>query len=248
MAGKHKRKRSRSLSAFGQLSLEAEDVTRNNARGVASRQSRLLHRPQGKVRSAEVKELWPTRENFAESTIKQKSRNIAVESHSATSPPNLERAAVSRPDMKRTIPLKRMASGFENLRKGKRRSQNGHGRNTSLSFTGLLPEYEDQAGDGEYDQEKDGPYERMEDESEQESVVFEYTYTPVELEGTDSGPEKPGEGNTDDFDEDMQDTVPDSQMDEVPSSSCDLGQGLIRTAHAIGMARRASSLLGAGTN
>ncbi|KAI8947738.1 hypothetical protein F4801DRAFT_605130 [Xylaria longipes] len=244
MTGKHKRKRSGSLSAFGQLSLEAEDVVGNNAGGVASSQSRLwpLHGSRGKVRNAEVKELWPTRENFAESTITQKPRNIAVESQSPTPLLNSERAAVSKPDLKRTIPLKRMASGFENLRKGKRRSQSRHSRNPSLSFTRLLPEYEDQTGDDKYDGEEDGPYERMEDESEQESVAFEYTYTTVELEGTDSGSDKLGEDSLDDLDEDMQDTVLDSEPDEVPSSSCDLGQGPINDAHAISMARWTSSL------
>lgn len=63
----------------------------------------------------------------------------------------------------------------------------------------------------------------MEDESEEESVVFEYTYAASELEGVDSGSERSGPDSPDDLDEDMQDIVLDSQLDEVPSSSSGLG-------------------------
>ncbi|KAI1746941.1 hypothetical protein F4782DRAFT_552838 [Xylaria castorea] len=248
--GKHKRKRSRSPSAFGQLSIEAENIVGNSVEGATSSQSclRRLHRPRGKAPNAELKEVWPIRENFAESTINQKRRYIAIKSHGSTLRLNLERTAVPNQDVKRTIPLKRMASGFENLGKGKRRSQSNHRRNPSFSFPRLMPEYEDQAGDGEYDEEEDGPYEQKENESEQGSDFFEYTYTPEELEGIGSGSEKPGEDNADDLDEDMQDTVSDSQTDEVPSSSRDLGQRVIRTARARIMARWASSHLNSGVN
>ncbi|KAI0185785.1 hypothetical protein EV127DRAFT_484811 [Xylaria flabelliformis] len=235
MTGKHKRKRSRSLSAFGQLSIQAEDDV-----AATSNQSCLKksHRSRGKVPSTTVREVWPTRENFAESTINRKPRNITAESHGLTSPLNSERTTVSKSDMKQIVPLKRMASGFENLGKGKRRFQSNQDKNPSISFTRFLPEYEDQTEDDEQD-------EQMEDECPYESDVFEYAYTPAEVEG---GSEKLDEDSPDNFYEDMQDMVPDSQMDEVPSSSCDLGQGLINKAHAVTVAQWASVLLNPGIN
>ncbi|KAI0549213.1 hypothetical protein F4679DRAFT_584789 [Xylaria curta] len=245
MTGKHKRKRSRSLSAFGQLSIQAEDIAGNDV-AVASRQScpRQSHKSWGKVRSTTVKEAWPTRENFAESTIKKKPRNIATESHGYTSPLNSERATMSKStEVKQIVPLKRMASGFENLGKGKRRLQSNQDKNKSITFARILPEYEDQTGDCEYEEEDDGQYERMEDESQNESDVFEYAYTPAE-----GGSEKQGEDDLDDFDQDMQDIVSDSQMDEVPSGSCDRNQGLISKTDAITMARWASFLLNPDVN
>ncbi|KAI0856656.1 hypothetical protein F4860DRAFT_518625 [Xylaria cubensis] len=239
MTGKHKRKRSRSLSAFGQLSIQAEDAV-----AATSNQSCLKKslRPRGNVCSTTVGEVWPTRENFAESTINRKPRNITAENHGFTSPLNLERVTVSKSDARQVVPLKRMASGFENLGKGKRRFQSNQDQNPSISFTRFLPEYEDQTGDGE-DEEADD--EQMEDGCQYESDVFEYAYTPAEVEG---GSEKLEEDSPDNFYEDMQDIVPDSQMDEVPPSSCDLGQGLINKAHTITVAQWASVLLNPGIN
>ncbi|TRX96967.1 hypothetical protein FHL15_002273 [Xylaria flabelliformis] len=241
MTGKHKRKRSRSLSAFGQLSIQAENDVEATSGQACLKKS---HRSRGKVRSTIVREVWPTRENFAESTINRKPRNITAESHGFTSPLNSERETVSKSDMKQVVPLKRMASGFENLGKGKRRFQSNQDENPPMLFTRFLPEYEDQTGDGEYEEEGDQQDAQMEDECQYESDVFEYAYTPAEVEG---GFQKLDENSPDNFYEDMQDTVPDSQM-EVPSSSCGLGQGLINKAHAITMTQWASVLLNPGIN
>ncbi|KAI0466832.1 hypothetical protein F4859DRAFT_518668 [Xylaria cf. heliscus] len=238
MTSKHKRKRSRSLSAFGQLSLETENTVGNNVGWVASSQSRLmrLHGPREKAFSAEVNELWPTRENFAESTIAQRRRNIAVENHNRTTPANSEPGALSNVNVKKAIPLKRMPSGFENLGKRKRRSRSFYGRTPSSSFMRVSPECQDQAGDNKYDEEGNGPYEGMGDESDQESIL-EYTHTPPNLESSDGGSEKSSEENPDDLDQDMQDMVQDSAPDEVPSSSPDLSQGRNRAGPTINIAR-----------
>ncbi|KAI1734019.1 hypothetical protein F4680DRAFT_454394 [Xylaria scruposa] len=244
MTGKHKRKRSRSLSAFGQLSIQAENIAGTGA-AAASSQSylRQSHRSWGKVRSTRVKEVWPTRENFAESTINKKPRNIATESHGSTTLLNSERAALSKSGMKQIVPLKRMASDFENLGKGKRRFQSNQDKNQSITFARILPEYEDQASDCEYEEEDDGQYERMEDESQYESDIFEYAYTP-----TEGSSERLGEDSPDNFDKDMQNIVSDSQEDEVPSSSCDLSQGLMSKTQAMTMAHWACSLLNPNVN
>ncbi|KAI0437374.1 hypothetical protein F4803DRAFT_570920 [Xylaria telfairii] len=224
MTCKHKRKQSRSLPAFDQLSVEA-DYVGNDTGAVTSSQSHIkrLHRPRGKVCATEVRELWPTRENFADSTITQNPTDATVENHSPILPLRLKPVAKSKLETRRAIPLKRMASGFEGLGKSKRRSQSHHSGNQSFSFRRILPEQKYQTIYGEYNEEGNGPCKGLGDESDEESVVFEYTYSASEFECTDSGSERLCEGNLDDLDEDMQDIVLDSQLEEVPSSSSGLG-------------------------
>ncbi|KAI1150657.1 hypothetical protein F4825DRAFT_452254 [Nemania diffusa] len=196
MAGKQKRKRSGSLSAFGQLSVEAGDVVDNNAARALSSRKHQLHGLRGKMYRAGAKDVWPTRENFTENLKVQKPRDMAVEDHGITqsTPPfNPISRSLSSQKIKQTIPLKRRPSHFENFGRHKRRSHSHHTEDQSSSFTQVQQKRGFQVGAEEYYEADDELYGREEDDSENGrwSVVdeeFGHTSTlAYDLEGSDIG-------------------------------------------------------------
>ncbi|KAI8628307.1 hypothetical protein F5Y19DRAFT_476713 [Xylariaceae sp. FL1651] len=131
MTGKHKRKRSRSLSALGQLSVDDEISIKNDA--IVPNDSRLRQGPTNKLqiksRSTEVKSTWPTRENFAESSVSKISRRNIPDDRSvisSTEPFESAHAPVAKLELRQAIPRKRQASDFENFGQRNRRPQSDH--------------------------------------------------------------------------------------------------------------------------
>ncbi|KAJ2981015.1 hypothetical protein NUW58_g6793 [Xylaria curta] len=246
MTGKHRRKRSRSLSAFRELSLEVDDVAEDTAARVAhsqrrKRRSKVL---QGVPHDTVMKDLWPTKENFAESLLIQRPRIMVKESIESTPLISSKSAPTVAAEMRQTIPLKRLASDFENLGKRKCRSWSTHRGQPSSSSTRASWKHDHQVSNGNCMEEGNDPYEQAGDESEQErDAGYGYSQLLAESECGDSGSEALSEddlSDQDDQDEHMQNTVLDSQPDEVQLSiddSCEkliirlfrlaLGQGLV---------------------
>ncbi|KAI0813812.1 hypothetical protein GGR55DRAFT_676741 [Xylaria sp. FL0064] len=165
MARKNKRKRSRSLSAFGQLSLEAEDASKSStSKGTASSQLRLKG-SRGQV-SGMAKDAWPTRESFMEPSISKQSRTtISQDSNvNGSTPPSYHPcSSTSMPEMKRAVPRKREASYFENFGKRRRKSHSRHSRGPSLSCMRNHQATGPQASEEENEEDRNGPYEGVGD-------------------------------------------------------------------------------------
>ncbi|KAI1277954.1 hypothetical protein F5Y07DRAFT_398100 [Xylaria sp. FL0933] len=164
MTRKNKRKRSRSLSAFGQLSLEAEDTLKSTPKGTASSQLRLKGL-RGQV-SGMAKDAWPTRESFMEPSISKQSGTIISQDsnvNESTPPSHQPCSSTSMPEMKRAIPRKREASYFENFGKRRRKSRSRHSRGSSLSCMRNHQTTGPQASEEEYEEDRDGLYEEMGD-------------------------------------------------------------------------------------
>ncbi|KAI0431617.1 hypothetical protein F5Y09DRAFT_354734 [Xylaria sp. FL1042] len=165
MTRKWKRKRSRSLSSFGQLSLEADDTAKSTPTGTASAQLHLRG-SRGRV-SRVAKDSWPTRESFMEPSISKQPRNIAPGDYSVTkSTPSSHQtcSSISRPETKQVVSRKRQASDFENFGKRRRKSRSRHSRGPSSSFTKNHRAIGSQRSDEEYEEGKSGPYEGVGDE------------------------------------------------------------------------------------
>lgn len=143
MTGKHKHKRPRLPHTVGQLSVEAEKVRRDSTFGLPYlSQSRGL---QGKSHYIGVKELWPTRENFADSSAVMAPRVVATGAHNHNQPSPLP-SPKSTQETKQAAPKMRLASDFENFGLSKRISHGDRGEYTFSSFTGLLKESEHRPG------------------------------------------------------------------------------------------------------
>ncbi|TGJ78829.1 hypothetical protein E0Z10_g9932 [Xylaria hypoxylon] len=248
MTGKRKRKRSRSLSAFGQLSLETENTGNDSAAGATSGQLHLRgsHGYGGRARRTEVKDLWPTRENFAEHSIAKKPRNAGVRNHGtieSTPPFNPRCPPMSKPQTKQAMPRKRQVSDFENFGKRKGKPRSCHREGPSLKSTPVSQGYVSEVSDEENNEDRGGLYEQAGHESEQQSVADEeledIRMTVHELESNDNGSVRLGEDNSDDEDENMQNTISDSQPEEVPSSKFGIGERL--EAYLTNLARRSLS-------
>ncbi|KAI1127747.1 hypothetical protein F5Y10DRAFT_292580 [Nemania abortiva] len=246
MMGKHKRKRSKSLSAFGQLSVEAQNVADNDAVGLTSSQQHYrLSGLRRNNRGVGAKDMWPTRENFLDDSIAPRPRNVVAKERSSTkstTPTTPKSKPMSKSETQQTIPRKRRPSDFENFGRHKRRPQSRH---IQHQYSSLTQELECQvSGDEYYEEEDDGELyerERYESESEGQSVLdenIEYSSSMAsDREGSDIGSEELGEHG--DLEEDIQDTIQDSQPYEVPDSSPSWG-----TIRLVGTAWSASSLLG----
>lgn len=221
MTGKHKRKRSRSLSAFGQLSIEAGNVAENGKMGVTSSQPHRLRGLQRNVRRKTVKDLWPTRDNFSEDLVVQKPGAVAikdgniVQSTPLFSPTPMPSSTL---EMKQAKLQKRRASDFENFRR-KRRSQSRRDDENSVVFPTASPEHRYQSSDDGYNEEEGGfcGQERDESEGEQQSATDQQLqYVPgtaCNFESSDIDSEMLSE--YDGLEDMIRNIVPDSQPGEV---------------------------------
>ncbi|KAF2967396.1 hypothetical protein GQX73_g6218 [Xylaria multiplex] len=240
MKGKRKRKWPRPHSALGQLSLETENTGYDSVAGVTPSWPRSIgsHGSEGRAHRTEVRELWPTRENFMESPIVKQLRKTGAKKSSivgSTPSLNLGFMTLSKPQMKQAVPRKRQASDFENFGKRKGKPRSCH--RTVLQGHG--PDINDE----ENMKERNGMYEQPGDESERESVADEElgdTRTAMcSLEGSDNGSVILGESISDGEDEGMQNTVPDSQSDEESSRGLGISKGY--EAYLTDLARRSLS-------
>ncbi|KAI3317420.1 hypothetical protein HD806DRAFT_541201 [Xylariaceae sp. AK1471] len=258
MTGKHKRKRSRSVSALGQLSVEAENTVKDNAAGSASSQPhlRLSRGSQANIRRREVRDLWPTRENFTDDSIAQKQRITVLGDHSiikSTSPLTPTPVYMLTPEMRQALPRKRQTSDFENFGRRKRRSQSGYGEYPTLSSTKVPRQYEESYVSSDDGEVGDSPYESVGEESEEQSMGDdESEHIPATVYDSDDGFEMPSEDDSDvrddqdqyeDEDEDMQDTVPDRKKDKEPLRSSDLGERRMNRAGLLVKATQVQSFL-----
>ncbi|KAI1113836.1 hypothetical protein F5Y14DRAFT_201238 [Nemania sp. NC0429] len=223
---RHKRKRSRSLSAFGQLSLEAGIVAENGKLGATSSQQYWLGGRQRNVRRKIAKDLWPTRDNFTEDLDMEKPGTVEIDDNSIVQPsPSFHPTSIpsSGPEMKQAGLRKRRASDFENFR-NKRRLQSRRSTDKSFIFTTASPEYRYQVyryqvSDDGYNEEEGRFCGQARDESErdQQSVTGQpVQYIPEttgDFEGSDIDSEKLSE--YDGMDLMIQNIVKDSQPDEV---------------------------------
>ncbi|GAP84720.2 hypothetical protein SAMD00023353_0800160 [Rosellinia necatrix] len=200
-----------------------------------------LGEPRGEVRRMKVKDLWPTKDNFADSSLVRKPRAISTEHRSSAQPPpppSLKSIPISsRIEMVQTIPRKRRVSDFENFGSQKRISLIHHDKDLSISATKLPQEYGYQTGD---DDEVDVLHGLVTEESRHQSVVTEECeYIPATLYGgeeNDSGSSQElGWDGSNDQDKRIQNTISDSQPDEISLNGSDL----------ITAARWISCLLGA---
>ncbi|RWA08153.1 hypothetical protein EKO27_g6952 [Xylaria grammica] len=238
--GKRKRKRSRSLSAFGQLSLETENATPDSSAGIASSQRRLRGR---RAYRTEVTDPWPTRENFMEDSITNNAENAGAQSYGIVSsaPQFIPRCPpTSTLQTKQAMPRKRRGSDFENFGKHVRKSRSCHRRRPSSIFTTSPQGYDSEASDEGDGEERNGPYENVEDESGRQSVTDEELedMSTIIVEDSDNGSVMLGEGNFDE-DEVMQGTIQDSQPDEIPSGRFEVGEKF--EAYLLSLARRLPS-------
>ncbi|KAI0970514.1 hypothetical protein F4678DRAFT_479928 [Xylaria arbuscula] len=159
MAHKAKRRRSRSLSAFGQLSLETQSSVDRNLEGVASSQPYLRgsHRLRGQA-SETMREVWPTRENFMDSSLDKKPRNVVNEDYSMAevmSPLNPQTPPSSRPEMRPGMSRKRRASDFENFGKRRRRSASRQSKESPMLYAGGSPVLGSLFGDEEDEEDEE---------------------------------------------------------------------------------------------
>lgn len=250
MTGKHKRKRSRSLSAFGQLSLEARIVAENGKAGVASSQPHRLRDLRRNIRRKTVKDLWPTRDNFSEDLVLQNPETFAIESCSiiqSTPSPNPTLVPSTGPETKQSIYRKRQASDFENFRR-KRRSQSRRANDKSFSFTTALPKYRYQVSDDGYNEEEGGLCGQARDDSEgeQQGVTdqqFQYIReTACDHESSDIDSEMLSE--YDGVDDMIRNILRDSQPDEMSERKS--GEEVLSAARMTGVERWTSSLSSTG--
>lgn len=172
-----------------------------------------------------MKDLWPTRDDFMEDSVAKQPRKGVIENNSiaeSTPPLSPRRPPMPRPRTKQAAPRKRQASDFENFGRRKRKCRSRHSKGSSSSFTGVPQANEFQVSDEEHEEERRGLYERGRDESMKQSAANEepnyVLATANDLEASDNGSEKPGG-------EDMEDSIPDSQPDEVPASRFEIGEG-----------------------
>ncbi|KAI1420937.1 hypothetical protein F5Y12DRAFT_790776 [Xylaria sp. FL1777] len=233
MTRKRKRRRSRSLSAFGQLSLYTEAALEHNPEEPTSTRSHLKesYRLWGRVGEM-MKDLWPTRENFMEPSVAKKPRNIVTENYSTieSAPPfNPIFSSMSTPKVKQTVQRKRQASDFENFGKRGLRSQSRHRKRLSSSSTRVQQVNRFQIGDEKHEKEKNGVYERVRDENLQQSMVNNLEASEYDSEELDEEDMDELE-NSDDVDEYMKNTTPDSQLDEFFLTSCDIGERPMSTS------------------
>lgn len=153
MTGKHKHRRPRLPHTVGQLSVEAEKIGRDSSESTFGQPHLSQSQgPEEKFRRLEAKELWPTRENFADSSTVTEPRIVAMEVCSHIQPSPLPSPKSTR-EIKQVVPKKRLASDFENFGMQKRISHNNRGDCSFSSFAGLLKENEHQSG---CDEEEDG--------------------------------------------------------------------------------------------
>ncbi|KAI1291496.1 hypothetical protein F5Y03DRAFT_403241 [Xylaria venustula] len=162
-AHKGKRRRSRSLSTFGQLSLETESSIDRKLEGVASSQPYLRgsHRLRGQA-SEMAKEVWPTRENFMDSSLDKQPINAVNEDHSTAEPmplPNPQTPPSSRLEMGPGMPRKRRASDFENFGKRRRRSASRQSKGPPMLYAGGSPVLGSLFGDEEDEEDRSEFYE-----------------------------------------------------------------------------------------
>lgn len=225
MTGKNKRKRSRSLSAFGQLSLEAGTVAENGKAGANSSQPYRLRGLKRNIRRKIAKDLWPTRDNFAEDLVVRKPDIVAIESNNiAQSTPSFNPTLMPLlgPEVKHEILGKRRASDFENFRR-KRRSQSRRDNDGSYLFTATSPQYKYQVSDDGYDEEKGERRGQASDtsEREQQSVPDQQIHyipeTACDYESSDIDSEMLSE--YDDLDEMIRTMVQDTQPYDVSEKS-----------------------------
>ncbi|KAI0100905.1 hypothetical protein GGR51DRAFT_575207 [Nemania sp. FL0031] len=173
MAGKNKRKRSRSLSTLGQLSVEAGNDANSNRTEVTISQASQAYGLRQKTHHVPVQEVWPTRENFTENSVAKKPKAKDHRSTQSSFPASPKPSLMSRKDMVEVIPRKRRPSDFENFGKCKRRSQSRHTLHQSLPFTTASQERGYQSSEDEYyeeddDDDDDGLHRRAGYESESE--------------------------------------------------------------------------------
>ncbi|GAW18601.1 hypothetical protein ANO14919_080790 [Xylariales sp. No.14919] len=240
VTGKRKRKRSRSLSAFGQLSLETENTAPDSSAGIASSQRCLRGR---RAYRTEVTDPWPTRENFMEDSITNNAENAKAQSYGIVSsepqfipiyPP------MSTLQTKQAMPRKRRGSDFENFGKHVGKPQSCHRKRPSFIFTTSPQGYDSEASDEEDGEERNGLHENVEDESERQSMTDEESedMSTRIVEDSDNGSVMLGEDNFDE-DEVMQGTIQDSQPDEIPSGRFEVGEKF--EAYLLSLARRLPS-------
>ncbi|KAJ8126641.1 hypothetical protein O1611_g6996 [Lasiodiplodia mahajangana] len=239
MAGKYKRKRSRSLSAFGQLSVEAENAMDDNATGLTPSQPYKSYGSRRKIHYVGVKDVWPTRENFAENSVAQKSKAKDRCTAQSTPPTSPKRRVVSRHVVDQVIPRKRRPSDFENFGRRKRGSQSRHTQHQSLLFTTDSQEHEYQTSDDEYYEGEDNERcegEESESEIERESVANDETEhtSMITYDFGCSNISSQELGKPVGPDEDMRHTIRDPESYEVDSSPI----------HLADIARSATSRLG----
>lgn len=128
MTGRRKRKRSRSLSALGQLTLEPANASIGDEVGSALGRSSNKRRQvlQVKDRRSEVRDLWPTRENFAEGLVSKRTEDKTPEKHTTIQPTPPGTASTSG-NIRPAVPRKRQPSAFWNFGRSKQRSQSRAG-------------------------------------------------------------------------------------------------------------------------
>ncbi|KAI2623710.1 hypothetical protein GGS21DRAFT_494221 [Xylaria nigripes] len=197
MAGKHrhKRKRSRSLSALGKLTLEHGDVKRHAVGGTSSQPyPRLPRGSRVAAHCTEVDELWPTKENFTDSSIALQPKSVMTKDHFFISSASLlNPRPTSRPAMRKVIPRVRLSSEFENFGRRMGRSRSRSGQDTasrSLSVPQQL-EYSRSSDSDEDEGIDDRQYERVGEGIEQLNMADDESNripaTAYIFEASDSG-------------------------------------------------------------
>ncbi|KAI2621265.1 hypothetical protein GGR54DRAFT_639395 [Hypoxylon sp. NC1633] len=140
MAGTHKQKKARLLPGIGKLELESEDVSKKAPRQSGTIRSKVQRSSQYETqhRRSVAKDVWPTRENFAEelevrkqdSTVPVSQKRIdSIIMPQATPEPRARETFEYKPPTGR----KRMHSDFENFGQ--------HLQNNEFSFKGGTKEH-----------------------------------------------------------------------------------------------------------
>ncbi|KAI1820832.1 hypothetical protein F4861DRAFT_37426 [Xylaria intraflava] len=223
---RHKRKRSRSLSALGKLSLETENTVKRRAAGETP--SQLHPRPSpglwAGVRRGQIEELWPTRENFTDSTIVYKPKSDVTKDHTAiqcASLLNPKSGPASGLVIRNVKPRVRHISEFENFGIRKRQSQSHHLQDQLALPTTIQRLHEYRVNSNGYREEVDGLYEQVGNDIGQVSMEDEdfgaIPATAYTLEASDSASACSGEDGSEDPDTEMANATPSGKSDnEAP--------------------------------